>query len=237
MANATQVILTVTAAMKLGAQMRALPIAAYVAQLADADAASIRSLKVQSPLTSTSRCEVSHEELRTNNDNWSPRMRGDKRKQILALLDEGLAPRVIAQRCGVSDPTIYRIRGEAEKKAAQPQTRRLAESVIDELCAAYANGEPVAKLVLRFGRTPNVLYGELRKRGVAIQRIGRKAEPAQCLAASPMRCYRHVTVEQVREAIAAVEGGETWKSVAKKMGLSRESLRRNARRLGAKHET
>jgi DNA-directed RNA polymerase specialized sigma24 family protein len=178
MANANQVILTVTEAMKLGATTRSLPLAAYILQLCDADCAGIRALKITPPLGSTSRCDVSREEIRTSNADWSHRMPERQKKKILELLNEGVSPRQVAQRCGVSDPTIYRIRGEARKKAApahQPHPsrngRRLAESDIDKMCAAYANGEPVNKLALRFDRAPNVLYGELRKRGVAKRRI------------------------------------------------------------------
>ena len=58
----------------------------------------------------------------------------------------------------------------------QHQRQRLADSVIDKMCAAYANGEPATKLALQFGRAPCVLYSELRKRGVSIRPTGpRKA--------------------------------------------------------------
>jgi hypothetical protein len=173
-ANA-QIVLKITESMRLGAECRSLPILSYVQQLIDADCAGIRALKVTAPLTSTSRCDVSREEIRSSRPDWSHRMPERQKEKILALLDEGLPPRIVAARCGISDVTIYRIRSAALKKAGQsPQRRRLAESAIDELCIAYRNGVPVTALAAQFRRTPPVLLRELRLRGVCIRKTGPK---------------------------------------------------------------
>src|ERR1700692_2295721 len=66
--NANQVILPVTKAMRLGAQTRSLPIANYIAQLCDADAAGIRALRIDAPLSSTKAAGVRRE--RDDDDDW-----------------------------------------------------------------------------------------------------------------------------------------------------------------------
>jgi transposase len=171
-ANANQIItLTVSEAMRLGAATRALPLSTYLLQLADSDAAEIRSLRTSPPLGSTSRCEVSREEIRSSNADWSHRMPEGQRKKILELLAEGLSPRTVAQRCQTSDATVYRARSETRKTAQSHRSRRherqsLADSDIAKMCAAYATGATVAALATQFQRSQAGVYYVLRKRGV-----------------------------------------------------------------------
>jgi transposase len=179
MANANQVILTVTEAMKLGATTRSLPLAAYIAQLCDSDAASIRALRIETPLNSAFRPNLSRESS-DDDDEWSPReCPQDKREKILSMLAEGIPPIGVAQRLSVSAVTIYRIRAQARKKQSQSRPQRrlaqasaIAELSDDELCTEYRNGVPIATLAARFKLAPCAVSAELRRRGVCIRRTG-----------------------------------------------------------------
>jgi hypothetical protein len=179
MANANQLTIQITAAMRLGAETRSLPLASYIAQLADSDAAAIRSLKIETPLNSAFRPNLSRESS-DDDDEWSPRMHIDKREKILSMLSEGIPPIGVAERLSISTVTVYRVRAEARKKAAPAQSRtqrRLAQAsaiaeLSDELCSEYRDGTPIATLAARFKVAPCALSAELRKRGVAIRKTG-----------------------------------------------------------------
>jgi transposase len=178
-ANANQLTIQITAAMRLGAETRSLPLASYIAQLADSDAAAIRSLRIETPLNSAFRPNLSRESS-DDDDEWSPReCPTDKREKILSMLAEGIPPIAVAQRLSISTVTVYRIRAEARKKAAQSRSQRrpaqasaIAELSDDELCSEYRNGTPIATLAARFKLAPCAISAELRRRGVAIRKTG-----------------------------------------------------------------
>ncbi len=275
-ASANQLTIQITSSMRLGAMTRALTVSTYIAQLADADCAEIRALKITPPLSAA--VKAGSRESDNERGEQSPlKMPEHKRKKILALLAEGLPPNTVASRIGVSAPTIYRTRAEAhseaQKKAGQAPTadigppigshnnpsgpvkpsnacntrirpkkpkrqtdadyiigrlkkenpalaqkvvsgemsahgKRLEDSVID----AYRAGTPVAALAVQFQKSVGAVYYLLKKRGVPIQHV--------------------IPVQQAQEAIAAVEGGESWRTVSARMHVSRATLQRTARKLG-----
>jgi hypothetical protein len=153
------------------AKERGLPNAfELVRQLLDAERASYRLAKL-----------APQEQIFEEKPDWRSMPRRDyvtsaKKDKILEMLDSGMPPIVVAERCEVSDVTVYRTRSQARKKAgqAQPQRRRLESSTIDKLCCAYKSGVPVTVLAVRFKRSPPVLYRELRSRGLAIRHIGQR---------------------------------------------------------------
>jgi hypothetical protein len=124
-ANANQLTIQITAAMRLGAETRSLPLASYIAQLADSDAAAIRSSKIETPLNSAFRPNLSRESS-DDDDEWLPReCPTDKREKILSMLAEGIppigvAPKVVNFNCHGLPNSRFRAKKASAISTATP---------------------------------------------------------------------------------------------------------------------
>ncbi len=138
------------------------------------------------------------------------------RAQVVELLGRGLSCPRIAKilRIGRGPAErLCRLTGASGRR--QGRGRRFSTEQVEQICNAVKAGKSDKEIEQQFSLR---YWGVLRFR----KQTGNFQD---------RRC-RHIPLEQIREAIRAVENGATWKNAAARIHLSRTTLRRKARKLG-----
>ncbi len=187
---ANQVTLKITRAMRYGSERRSLPIANYLEQLADADVADIHVPR----LARIARSLVQSRE--TAPTGWRSqdrrKMSPAKKKAILSLLfEERLPPSTVAKRCDASEPTVYRLRAEEQKKReliaapekptipTAPSARRFTAEEKTEMQRMMLAGVPPVEIRAHFRTSKQSIIAVRRAMGLPTLPSGRRRKAAQ----------------------------------------------------------